>query len=98
MSDELKVADHEDLNDFLKTLANEVYKKGEVNDGYKYIDDNDEWDGGEDRTKSMIFKELATGQLYEVYGYYDSWNGTEWEGVYKVEAVEKTITVYSVQS
>ncbi len=38
------------------------------------------------------------GKLYEMTGYYSSYEGTTWEGldeVYEVKAVETTITVYN---
>lgn len=37
------------------------------------------------------------GKLYELTGYYSSYEGTEWQnldGVYEVKAVETVITVY----
>ena len=63
----------------------------------EFIHDNDvdTYDsyGAADNKLSRIFKD-EEGNLFEIYGRYQSYAGTEWKGVREVEIVEKVINVY----
>jgi hypothetical protein len=91
--------EYETVEELLREVVDEVWRFGPVErTDFEYIADDDYWDGGEDRYQGRVFKELSTGKLYKVSGYYSSWDGTQWDDVEEVEAVEKKVIVYEAIS
>lgn len=78
---------------FIKDLYNLRYSRKDKIPGWEFVSEDNTWDGGEERTKDVVVRNIKEDYYLSISNGYDSW-GSYWDPyVQVVTPIEKVVTI-----
>ncbi len=78
--------------ELIKEIWDNVYGPSQNYKGWEFVAITDKWDGGEDRYRGIVVKNIEENYLLEISNYYNSWD-EDWDPMVSIVSSEEVVKI-----